>query len=177
MLISDEWDLLQELILVLSPFEEAIRYFSDEKYVTYSIMHLIIKEIKRLLLSASTTSMLSSTLSDISNNYSEIKNIDVFTIINEVEILENEENNNNQRRKNKIDLNKLLETKNMLDKVKKQLYQSICFYWKFLPKDFLISTILDLRVKCIDNEIEEEAILRKKYEEYEENYLQSPIES
>ena len=91
-------------------------------------MHPIIKEIKRLLLLASITSMLSSTLSDISNNYSEIKNIDVFTIMNEVEILENEENNNNQRRKNKIDLNKLLETKDMLDKIKKQLYQSICFY-------------------------------------------------
>src|SRR6266542_4050809 len=100
-------------------------------------MHLIIKEIKRLLLSASTTSILSSTLSDISNNYSEIENIDIFTIMNEVEILENEEKNNNKKRKNKIDLNKLLETKNMLDKVKKQLYQSICFYWKFLPKDFL----------------------------------------
>ena len=29
----------------------------------------------------------------------------------------------------------------------------------------------------MDNEIEEEAILRKKYEEYEKNYLQSPIKS
>ena len=82
-------------------------------------MHLIIKEIKKLLLLAFTTFMLSSTLSNILNNYSEIKNIDVFTIMNEVEILENEENNNNQRRKNKIDLNKILETKDMLDKVKK----------------------------------------------------------
>ncbi len=72
--------------------------------------------------------MLSSTLSNISNNYLEIENIDIFTIMNEVEILENEENNNNQKRKNKIDLNKLLETKNMLDKVKKQLYQSMYFY-------------------------------------------------
>ncbi len=177
MLTFDEWDLLQELILVLSLFEEATRYLGDEKYVTHSIMHLIIKEIKRLLLSVSTTSMLSFTLSNISNNYSEIENIDIFTTINEVEILENEKNNNNQRRKNKIDLNKLLETKDMLDKVKKQLYQSMCFYWKFLSEDFLISTILDPRVKYIDNEIEEEAILRKKYEEYEKNYLQLPIES
>jgi len=29
----------------------------------------------------------------------------------------------------------------------------------------------------MDNEIEEEAILHKKYEEYEKNYLQLPIES
>ena len=65
----------------------------------------------------------------------------------------------------------------MLDKVKKQLYQSMYFYQKFLSEDFLISTILDPRVKCIDNKIEKEAILHKKYKEYEENYLQSPIES
>jgi hypothetical protein len=29
----------------------------------------------------------------------------------------------------------------------------------------------------MDNEIKEEEILRKKYEEYQENYIQSPIES
>jgi len=29
----------------------------------------------------------------------------------------------------------------------------------------------------MNNKIEKEAILHKKYEEYEENYLQSPIES
>ena len=51
------------------------------------------------------------------------------------------------------------------------------FYWKFLPEDFLILTILNLRVKCMNNETEKEAILHKKYEEYKENYLQSPIES
>ena len=50
MLSSDEQDLLQQLILVLSPFEEVTKYLSGEKYVTHSIMHLMINEIKRLLL-------------------------------------------------------------------------------------------------------------------------------
>ena len=170
MITSNEWDFLQELTLVLGPFEEATKYLGGEKYVTHSIMHPIIKEIKRLL-STSTTSTLSS------NTYSEIENVDnVFVAINEVETLENEENNN-QKRKSKLIWTNHFETKDMLDKVKKCLHDAICFYWKFLPEDFLISTILDPRVKYMDNEIEEEEILRKKYEEYQENYIQSPIES
>src|SRR5205085_2249210 len=56
MLTSNEWDLLQELISILGPFEEATQYLSGEKYVTHSIMHPIIKEIKRLLLLPSTSS-------------------------------------------------------------------------------------------------------------------------
>ena len=50
MLTSNEWDLLQELISILGPFEEATQYLGGEKYITHSIMHPIIKEIKRLLL-------------------------------------------------------------------------------------------------------------------------------
>jgi len=52
----------------------------------------------------------------------------------------------------------------------------MCFYWQFLPEDYLLSTILDPRVKFIYNKDEEE-ILRKKYEEYREIYLPTPIES
>ena len=48
MLTSDEWKFLQELISILGPFEEATKYLGGEKYVTHSIMHPIIKEIKRI---------------------------------------------------------------------------------------------------------------------------------
>ncbi|GBB91767.1 hypothetical protein RclHR1_19140001 [Rhizophagus clarus] len=43
MLSLDEWDLLQELIIVL---EQATRHLGGEKYVTYSIMYPLVKEIK-----------------------------------------------------------------------------------------------------------------------------------
>ena len=215
MLTSDEWKFLQELISILGPFEEATQYLGGEKYVTYSIMHPMIKEIKRLLLlpSNSHSSILSTsptspapsipispTSSDI---LLEIENADdVFVVIEEVEIQEitnqhnnqddnqnnnqddnqdnNQDNNqnNNQRgkKKDKIDLNKPLETKDKLDEVKKHLYNAMCFYWNFPPEDYLISTILDPRVKHMNEEGEEE-ILRRKYEEYKENYLPTPIES
>ena len=107
MLTSNEWNLLQELILVLGPFEEATRYLGGEKYITHSIMHPILKEIKRLLLlpSKNSTSSVSPispvppvlpiTPSDINL---EIQNADdVFVVIEQVKISENDKitNRNN----------------------------------------------------------------------------------
>jgi len=207
MLSSDEWELLQELVITLSPFEEATDYLGEEKYITHSIMNLIIEQIKHLLLlplsnspnssistsPTSPTSSISSTSSTSSTSptlpvtafnipeiYQEIENAaDVFIMIEEVETLENKviENNNNQTKNNKFNLDKPLETKDLLDKVRKDLYNAMCFYWKVLSEDYLISTILDPKIKSMNNKTEEEEILHKKYEEYKENYLPTPNES
>jgi len=179
MLTSGEWDLLQELILVLGPFEEATKYLGGEKYVTHSIMHPIINEIKRILLS-STTSTPISTSPTLDEILLEIENADdVFVVIEEVEIQESISKKDDNQKKNKFDLNKPLETQNKLDEVKKNLYNAMCFYWEFLPEEYLISTILDPRIKCMNEEDENEAeeMLRKKYEEYKDDYLPTPIES
>ena len=134
MLTSDEWNLLQELVYILSPFEKATWHLGVEKYVTYSIMHPIFKEIKRLLLSSSISStssstssptLLSPTLSTPStpsdNINSEIENADdIFILIEYIEIAELDKminqnkriqdnnqkthNDNNQKAHNKIDL-------------------------------------------------------------------------
>ena len=100
-------------------------------------------------------------------------------MIEEAEILENDvvENNNNQTKKDKFNLDKPLETKDLLDKVRKDLYNAMCFYWEVLSEEYLISTILDPRIKSMNNKAKEEEILRKKYEEYKENYLPTPNES
>jgi hypothetical protein len=134
----------------------------------------------------------SSTLS--SNINSKIENAnDVFVLIEQVEISELDElinrNNNNQRiqdnnnqriqgnnNQDKINLNQPFNTKDVLDKVKKNLYDAMCFYWRFLSEDYLLSTILDPRVKYIYNK-EEEEILRKKYAEFKDDYLPTPMES
>jgi len=184
MLSSDEWDLLQHLVIILGPFEEATRYLGGEQYITHSIMIPLIEEIKSLLSSNSSTSSTSSisstspvTVFNSPEIFQEIENApDVFIIVEEVEISENNniENNNNQTN---INLDKPLETKELLDKVKKDLYNAICFYWKVLPEDYLLSTILDPRIKSMGNKIEEEEILCKNYEEFKENYLPTPIES
>src|SRR5947208_8227509 len=139
----------------------------------------LIEEIKSLLSSNSSTSSISSTSPVTVFNspeiFQEIENApDVFIMIEEVEISENNnvENNNNQIN---IDLDKPLETKELLDKVKKDLYNAICFYWKVLPEDYLLLTILDPRIKSMGNKIEEKEILCKNYEEFKENYLPTPL--
>ena len=111
-------------------FEEATRYLGGEKYVTHSIMHPIIKEIKRLLTASSTNSLHSpppaspSTSIALSDIYLEIANADdVFVVIEQVEMVENQEiisNNNQRRQNNRINLNQPLETNNKLVKVKKR---------------------------------------------------------
>ena len=100
MLTSGEWDLLQELILVLGPFEEATKYLGGEKYVTHSIMHPIIKEIKRILL-LSTTSTSISTSPTLDEILLEIENADdVFVVIEEVEIQESISKKDDNQKKN-----------------------------------------------------------------------------
>jgi hypothetical protein len=70
-----------------------------------------------------------------------------------------------------------LKTKNLLNKVKKDLYNAMCLYWDVLSDDYILSTILDPRIKFMNNKEKEEEILCKKYEEYKENHLPTPIES
>ena len=47
MLIKEEWELLGSLCQVLVVFNEATNYLGVSKYVTHSVMNLIIKEIKK----------------------------------------------------------------------------------------------------------------------------------
>src|SRR4051794_33219546 len=173
MLSSDEWELLQNLIITLGPFEEATRYLGGEKYITHSIMIPIIERIKTLLLSPLSNSPSSptpttptslilltspATVFNLPEIFQEIENTpDVFIMIEEVKILENHdvENSNNQTNKDNIDLDKPLETKELLDKVRKDLYNAMCHYWKILPEDYLVSTILDSRIKSMGNKIVE----------------------
>lgn len=188
MLSSDEWELLQQLVITLGPFEEATKYLGGEKYITHSIMNPMIEHIKKLLLSPLSNSPSSSTptsptlsTSPISafntpEIYEEIRNAaDVFVLIEEVETLENDVENNNQT--NRTNLDKPLETKDLLDKVRKDLYNAMCVYWNVLSEDYTLSTVLDPRIKSMNNKEEEKEILHKKYEEFKENYLPTPIES
>ena len=176
MLSFDEWDLLQELIIVLTPFEQATRHLGREKYITHSIMYPLIKEIKRQLLSSSNLSNISSPPNEL--NFEDVE--EVFVLITEVEESENNEidqNNHNQNKQNRINLNQPLNTKDMLDQVKKNLYDAMCFYWQFLSEDYMLSAILDPRIKRVNDELEkDEELLRQKYEYYQDQ-LQTPAES
>ncbi|CAG8830477.1 31184_t:CDS:2, partial [Gigaspora margarita] len=47
--LEDEWDLLCNLILILGPFEEVIRYLGGSKYITYSMINPIMIHIINML--------------------------------------------------------------------------------------------------------------------------------
>ncbi len=46
MLTKDEWELLNSLCTLLEGFAEATTYLGGSKYMTHSIMSLLLKEIK-----------------------------------------------------------------------------------------------------------------------------------
>src|SRR6266480_3684595 len=129
-------------------------------------MHFMINEIKRLLLISNSRSSTPSTspipiLPTLSSRLPSSSS-SLANILLEIENQETTNKQDNNSKKKNIDLNQPLETKDKLDEVKKNLYSAMCYYWNFLPEDYLISTILDPRVKHMNEEGEEE-ILQNKY--------------
>ena len=53
----------------------------------------------------------------------------------------------------------------------------MCFYWKFLPEDYLLLTIFDPRIKNLNKKVVEKEMLCKKYDECKEDYSPIPIVS
>jgi len=47
MLISEEWDLIHDLILILNPFAEATEILGGSNYCTHSIINPILIDIKK----------------------------------------------------------------------------------------------------------------------------------
>jgi hypothetical protein len=85
-----------------------------------------------------------------------------------------------------MNINKLLETQNILEKVKLDLYNAMELYWDREETEILILALLDSRIKSLDfvnnDEIRDEAkeLLEKKYIELKgdssslENIHQTP---
>ena len=46
--IADEWKIAQELIQVLRPFKEATKAVSDSKYMTASVIIVIVQDLKNV---------------------------------------------------------------------------------------------------------------------------------
>jgi hypothetical protein len=82
---------------------------------------------------------------------------DVFEEEKEGELAENTQNTLG----NKVDINKPLETQNMLEKIKLDLYNAMGLYWDREETEILISVLLDPKIKSLDfvnnDEIRDEA--------------------
>ena len=47
-------------------------------------------------------------------------------------------------------------TEDILEKVKENLYNAICFYWNDLLENYKISTLLDPRIKFVNKEVKKD---------------------
>lgn len=153
-LLSDqEWNLLKNLIDLLKLFEEATTFLGGSKYITYSVMFPIIKELKKRL-----KPNLISSISDVSLIY----NIENTENIFENELIEDES-------ELEPNINRSVDTRGIFDLVQKTLYDGTQHYFKFQGNTYKIATILDPRMKkltFVENEEEKKEFETELYNKY-----------
>jgi zinc finger BED domain-containing protein 1 (E3 SUMO-protein ligase ZBED1) len=161
MLSDGEWDLVDELITLLMPFEQATCEFSGGSYVTLSKMMPTIKELIFNLGDFYEISLLDETTTSEFNDLYET---------NSIPDIDDEEVLSNYSRK-KISIKYPINTINLLNKIKEKIYNSLIYYWNG-PNDLgLLATLLDPRYKnldCIDDENEKQQLIQQLYIEYNE---------
>lgn len=136
MLTESEWDLIIELLQVLGPIEEATTCLGGSKYTTYSLLYRLIESLKKRF-----------KLNVTSNNELDFDTED--DIFEELENQEEFNNENNQTQKEKINIP--VNTNNLLDQVKKNIYQALCHYFPTPSTEKLLSALLDPRCKKLED--------------------------
>ncbi|EXX74628.1 hypothetical protein RirG_049360 [Rhizophagus irregularis DAOM 197198w] len=159
MLSEEEWELLDKLIDLLSPFEGATRYFSGGTYVMLSKMMLTIKEF---------TFDLATDSENLPSNDADYLNEDTIFEEGDVEI-DNEEIISNITKK-KISIKNPLKTEGILEKVKNNVYNALLYYWDTPNDTGLMATLLDPRYKELGLELEDKKIeiIQKLRDEFNE---------
>jgi zinc finger BED domain-containing protein 1 (E3 SUMO-protein ligase ZBED1) len=168
MLSEEEWELLDQLIDLLMPFENATRNFSGGTYVTLST---IISTIKKLIFDLACDSSL-----DNINYLDENTIFETETFTNELLIeIEDEEIISNIS-KRRVSIKNPLDTTGILEKVKNNIYSALIYYWNFSNDIELITSLLDPRYKTLDfveSEDEKKRIIQKLRNELDPNNLSS----
>ncbi len=152
MLISEEWDLIHDLILILHSFTEVTEILGGSNYCTYLIINSILIEIKKWF--CPTTSRGTAATKNINFNNNEMafdKNI----------VIEDDEQ-----------LSQLVNYYNsLIDKIKLNLFVAMNHYWNnLISSDMLLSNLLDSKMKdlsfvTITECLATENLLKEKYEE------------
>src|SRR6185436_15547427 len=163
------WELLDQLINLLMPFEKATRDFSGGTYVTLSST---ISTIKKLIFDLAGNSL----LDNININY-----LDENTVFETEELLieiEDEEIISNISKRS-VSIKNPLNTTGILEKVKNNIYSALIYYWNFSNDIELMASLLDPRYKTLDfvkSEDEKKRIIQKLRNELDPNNS-LPIES
>ncbi|EXX57756.1 hypothetical protein RirG_204140 [Rhizophagus irregularis DAOM 197198w] len=143
MLSDSEWELIDQLVSLLMPFEEETCKFSGRTYVTLSRMISTIKELIFDLAgdfpSDNTTNL----------SYEDNEEVNTFPIeTNDEEVISDFTNK-------KISIKEPLNTTGVLNKVQNNIYNALIFYWN-IPNE------LDF----VEDEDERQQIIQKLRDEY-----------
>src|SRR6266542_2979416 len=157
MLSDSEWELIDQLVTLLMPFEEETRKFSGGTYVTLSRMISTIKELifdlARDFPSNNTTNL----------SYEDNEEVNTFPIeTNDEEVISDFTNK-------KISIKEPLNTTGVLNKVQNNIYNALIFYWNIPNELGLMAALLDPRYKNLDfvkDEDERQQIIQKLRDEY-----------
>jgi hypothetical protein len=125
MISDDKWSLILDLTEILSHFANATDYLGGSKYCTYSSMNLTIIEIIKWVRSSSSNNSLTGINVDRTN--------DAFGEVTELE--------------KDREINTPVDTCNLLDQIKKNLYDAFIYYFNPTLSEALLAALLDPRFK------------------------------
>ena len=126
MITDNEWTLILDLTEILSRFADATDYLGGSKYCTYSSINPTIIELMKWVRPASYNN------NSIDTNMID-RTIDAFGEVSE------------PAEKEKIDMP--VETHNLLNQIKKDLYEALIHYFDPMSSEALLAAILDPRFK------------------------------
>src|SRR4051794_7935759 len=174
MITTEELDLIAELVNILEPFAETTDYLGGSSYCTYSFINPLIEEIKKKLTRSPLVSSSSSLVSSSSSSPLPSPPTSPLLPIN-IEEMDEDAFDETELEKEfdgqyQTNLNRSVNTSNLLNIVKKKLYENLCFYWNFQDPNILLATLLDPRTKnlkgvSIQIQFETQKLLRDKVEE------------
>ena len=163
LLADEEWELLDKLIDLLMPFEEATREFSGNTYVTLS---QVIPKIKEMIFDLAT--------SELPLDNEELLNEDTVFGSEDAELqpvdMDDDEIMSNITKK-KISIKNPLNTTGVLKEIKKNIYNALIYYWDISNEFGLMAALLDSRYKNLDfieNEDEKQQIIQRLRDEFNE---------
>jgi len=157
MITEDEWSLILDLTEILSRFADATDYMGGSKYCTYSSMNPTIIEIIKWVRPPSSNN---NNLTDINLD----KTADAFGDVSELE----------KDREINIPVN----TYNLLDQIKKNLYNAMIHYFNLTSPEALLAALFDphfkkLRLSTQDQKQDAENELLNQYNEIKVNTTSS----
>jgi hypothetical protein len=131
MLSELEWELIIDLLQVLGPIEEVTTYLGGSKYITHSLLYRLIQSLKKRF------------------KPQRLLNNEELDFNSEDDIFDYGEFENQDIESNNIDLP--VNTDNIVNQVKKNMYQALNHYFSTPSSEKFLSALLDPRCKRLDD--------------------------